>query len=279
MILANLIRSMIGSARSPVNPAQQLFDVAVVVQTVLRPSLEKAIHSIYSQDFPGRVQILVGVDKRLGDPRLLEKLRRQCPPNMHLTILDPGYSTSVRHGSLYSNHFGGGLRTILSYLANSRYIAYLDDDDWFAPEHLRKLREAIDGVSWAFSYRWYANPFDSQPICVDAWENLGPEKGVFAERFGGFVCPSTLMLDRLQTHFLLPNWCLAMSEQGDGEDRVLFAALRQSNLPWRCSEAATAYCMIKPEDGMHPLREQFIATTGYDLSKLRRPGEHAFPRI
>ncbi|HEX8961579.1 MAG TPA: glycosyltransferase family A protein [Rhodocyclaceae bacterium] len=278
MILANLVRNLIHGFKSRQEPQQQ-FDVAVVIQTVLRPSLERAVESVYAQDFPGRIQILVGIDKRLGDPRLIEKLQRRCPPNMHLTVVDPGYSTSVRHGSIYSNQFGGALRAVLTYLANSRYVAYLDDDDWFAPDHLATLRNAIEGVDWAFSYRWYVNPFDSLPICVDTWENMGPGKGIFSERFGGFVCPSTLMLDKVKTHFVLPNWCIAMGPAGDGEDRVLLAALLRSNLTWRCTGAATVFYVIKPEDGMHPDRERFIASTGYDLAKLRRDERHAFARV
>jgi hypothetical protein len=133
-------------------PARQApFDVAVVIPTVLRPSLARAVESIYRQQFPGRIQVLIGVDKPLGDYSLLDDLRRDCPDHCDLMVFDPGYSTSARNGGLYPGGCGGALRTILSYAANSRAIAYLDDDNWFHPDHLRTLfdlrtdESAIDG--------------------------------------------------------------------------------------------------------------------------------------
>ena len=81
---------------------QQPFDVAVVIQTILRPSLLQAVRSVFAQDFAGRVQILIGVDKAEGDPALIDTLRGECPANFALTFIDPGYSTSQRHGGLYA---------------------------------------------------------------------------------------------------------------------------------------------------------------------------------
>jgi hypothetical protein len=261
------MRQAMGSATA-VAQTQELFDAAVIVQTVLRPSLERAIDSVFAQRFAGRIQVLIGVDKALGDRALLARLVARCPRNMHVTVFDPGYSTSARHGSLYSNHFGGGLRTILAYAANSRYVAYLDDDDWFGEDHVVSLRDAIEGCSWSFSLRWYVNPADLQPICVDTIESVGPGKGVFAERFGGFVCPSTLMLDKVKCHWVLPHWCNALGPAGDGEDRLVFDALRQGFPDWRGTERPTCFYVIKPEDGMHPVRMQFIATQGYNVARL-----------
>ena len=148
-----------------------------------------------------------------------------------------------------------------------------------AEDDVASLREAIEGRSWAFSLRWFASPYDLEPICVDEWENVGPGKGMFAERFGGFACPSSLMLDKLACHMLLPLWCQAAGPNGDAEDRVMFDALR-NNLPnWAATQKATVFCVIKPEDPIHPIREQHIASTGYDIARLRKGREHAFGRV
>src|SRR5215471_16649630 len=100
---------------------QRPFDVAVVTQTVLRPTLAQAVRSIYGQDVAGRIQILLGIDARSGDPGQVDLLRAECPSHVALTVVDLGYSTSQRFGSLYPNHYGGALRTILSYAANSPF--------------------------------------------------------------------------------------------------------------------------------------------------------------
>lgn len=278
MLLQRVVRHAIGKPAASLD-IQAPFDAAVVVQTVLRPSLERAIESIYQQRFDGRIQILVGVDKHRGDRKLLDRLITRCPRNMHVTVFDPGYSTSARHGSVYSNFFGGGLRAILAYAANSRYVAYLDDDDWYKEDHIASLREALEGRSWAFSLRWFVSPYDLEAICIDTWENVGPGKGIFLERFGGFACPSSLMLDKLRCHFVLPHWCNALGPGGDGEDRVMFDALMHGFPEWRSSDEATVCCIIKPEDPIHGIREKFIAETGYDITTLRPGRDHAFRRV
>ena len=153
----------------PVGDLSQPFDVAVVIPTILREGLLRAVRSIYAQDFTGRVQILVGIDGASGSRHNLEILQEECPADAALCILDPGYSTAKQNGGLYSASSGGSLRTVLSYMAHSEFVAYLDDDNMFAPNHLSALCEAIDGHDWAFSHRWFVDPATLHPVCIDEW--------------------------------------------------------------------------------------------------------------
>ena len=145
-------RSVAGGFPNSNVDLQNPFDVAVVVPTILRPSLKRTLRSIFSQDFPGRIQILLGIDIKKNDAAVIDDACRQIPNNCAVCVLDLGYSTSTRHGGLHPAADGGALRTIMSYAANSRYPAYLDDDNWWAPQHLASLRRAIEGFHWAFSY-------------------------------------------------------------------------------------------------------------------------------
>lgn len=237
------------------NP-QALFDAAVVIPTVLRPSLLGAVRSVFAQDIRGRVQILIGIDKPLGDPAMLDRLRAECPAHMHLTVLDLGYSTSARHGGVYSNGYSGALRTILSYAANSPRVAYLDDDNWWAPSHLSDLVAALDGHDWAYSYRWYVDPATDAPLAIDRWESVGLG-GAFAERFGGFVDTSSLMLEKGRCHMVFPLWAIAMFPKGDGEDRMVFQTLKE--MKGRGTGKASSFYRLNPDDGNHPIRLQFMA--------------------
>jgi|HubBroStandDraft_1064217.scaffolds.fasta_scaffold00077_33 hypothetical protein len=225
---------------------QTQFDAAVVIPTVLRPSLGRAVRSVFDQDLKGRIQILIGIDQRQGADACLEGLARECPDHICLTILDLGYSTSSRHGGFYSCHYGGSLRTILSYAANSRYVAYLDDDDWWARGHLSALQSAIAGKSWAFSYRWLVDRATGWPICRDGWDSVGPGRGINQQRYGGFVCPSTLFLDKSVCHFVLPYWSVAPGDDGAGEDRLVFEALLQHK-PWGSSGKYSCYYEVSGE--------------------------------
>jgi len=230
--------------------AQTPADVAVVIPTVLRPSLLRAVRSVFDQSLAGHIQILIGIDQRQGDAALLDTLSRECPANVTLTILDLGYSTSRRHGGFYANYYSGALRTILSYAANSKYVAYLDDDDWWGRQHLSSLLSAIAHKDWAFSYRWMVDRETGWPICRDEWDSMGPEAGINEQRFGGFVSPSNLLLNKDACHFILPYWSQSPFADGTGEDRLVFRELLKHPL-WAATGKYTCYYEIPREVQEH----------------------------
>ena len=215
----------------------------MVLPTILRPALLKAVRSVYHQNFQGRIHLLIGVDVHHGDTGILDQIQAECPSHVMLTIVDPGYSTSVRHGGLYPNIYGGSLRTALSYLANSQHIAYLDDNDWWSANHLTFLKSAIDGKHWAWSGRWMVHPQTGWPICPDEWDSVGPGKGINAERFGGFVQPSGLMMDAQACNVILPLWSMAAFADGSGEDRLIFDQLNK-NHPGAGTGLFTSFCTL-----------------------------------
>ncbi|MGB8841701.1 MAG: glycosyltransferase [Aliidongia sp.] len=260
-----MIRSVAGAV-----DRQAPFEVAIVLPTLLRPSLGRAVRSVFAQDFPGRLQILVGIDWAEGDRGQLTGLARDCPAHVALDVFDPGYSTSIRHGGLYPNHCSGALRTILSYTANSRYIAYLDDDNWWAPDHLSSLVAAIDGQDWSWSRRWFVEEGDEEPICVDDWESVGPGAGLYRERYGGFVDPSSLLIDKLACHHILPLWSLSPYEDGRGEDRLIFEQLKDR--PQRGTGQPTSFYRMGATDPQHLVRLQLIRQSGAMLPSERRSG-------
>jgi len=252
---------------------QTPFEAAVVIPTVLRPGLARAVASVYGQELPPgtRLQLLIGIDVAEGDRALLDRLAAECPDHIAFMVFDPAYSTSVRHGGLYPNRYSGALRTILSYAANSRYVAYLDDDNWWAPDHVASLLAAIAQAEWAFSQRWFVDSETGEPICLDDWESVGPDAGIFLEKFGGFVDPSSLMLDKFAAHDILPFWSLSPFEDGSGEDRLVFASLKGA-LSGRPSGRATSYYTINPADPMQSTRLQQMRERGVVLPAQRRAG-------
>jgi len=235
------------------------FDAAVVIATVLRPSLQRAVESIYRQKFAGRIQILIGIDKAVGDRAVLDRLREQCPAHCALTIVDPGYSTAARNGGLYAEGSGGALRTVLSYLAHSRRVAYLDDDNFLADDHIATLCDTLNRAAWAFSLRWYVDPATAQPLCIDQWESLGPDKGCFKDETGGFVDTSCLMIDKITCESVLRFWChpLADDPRGMSADRHVLYYLKQG-FRGLCTGKATSFYTLHPDDFMHGRRLAWI---------------------
>ena len=238
---------------------QHPFDVAIIIPTIMRPELEKTLDSIFKQDFNGRIQILIGVDKSKKDRNNLLKLFSTQPDNCITTILDLGYSTSIRHGGLRKAADGGSLRTILSYMANSRYIAYLDDDNWWGKNHLSSLLKSIKGVDWTYSLRWYVDARTKNPQCIDKWESTGVNSGVFKKKFGGWVDPNCLLIDSIKCEPVLRNWLYPLKgdKKGMSADRNIFNALSKS-YKFNTTNQATCYYIINPKDLMHIKRLNWI---------------------
>ena len=55
---------------------QAPFDFTVVMPSILRPTINEAIASIFAQKFSGRVQLLLGIDTPTGDLHIVEPA---CP--------------------------------------------------------------------------------------------------------------------------------------------------------------------------------------------------------
>lgn len=237
------------------------FDVAVVIPTVMRPSLERAVRSVFKQDCGGRVQILIGIDVPADRSAIADRIDGACPAHMSVTWVDPGYSTSQAHGGVHPNAFGGSLRTVLSHLAEADRLAYLDDDNWWAPHHLSDLLGAIDGHGWAFSLRWFVDPSTGETLTVDDFESVGPDRGVYARRDIGFVDTSSLMLDRRACQDVLHEWAIPMFPNGTGEDRRVLHALRRVGTPGETGRPSVYYT-LNPDAGTHPHRDAAFAARG-----------------
>lgn len=233
-------------------------DVAVVIPTVCRKSLVRCVRSVYQQTAGLRIQILIGVD---CDPHgrsveIYNQLSGELPPNCTLKWLDLGYSTSVRHGGVHASPFGGSLRSALTFLADAEIVMYLDDDDWLAPAHCAQILATIGQQKWAFAFSIYADGDTGEPLCVDEFESIGVNKGVFAERFGGFVRPSGMAINKLKLLHVVHLFSLTVHEKGIIEDRIVFNYLREQ--PHACTGKATVYYALDPKDGMHPHRLEFM---------------------
>lgn len=238
------------------------FDIAVLVTTICRPNLKRAIRSIFNQDFSGTVQILVGIDidPHNNSADFYAELSQECPSNMAITWLDLGYSTSKRHGGVHDCFYGGSIRTSLSFLANAEVVVYLDDDDWLHQDHLYNILSVIQDKVWAFSPSIYADSDLSIGLYTDEIESVGIGKGVYNDRFGGFVRPSGLAINKMRALHLLHLWSMSAFSGGDGEDRLIFGNLKE--LPYGFSAEPTVYASIDPRDDVHQMRVDFLRSKG-----------------
>ena len=229
---------------------QTPYDAAVVIPTVLRPTLRRAIESVFAQNLPGRIHVLVGMDvPGRAWPSFADR-----PENVTVQTFWPGYSTSTRHGGTTPTGDGGALRTILTYLANSAHVAYLDDDNWWAPHHLSTLKAAIAGVDWAFSQRWFVHPETSLPVAIDEWESCGPHRGIRAWPPTGFVDTSCLMIDKTLCRSVPQCWTFPFLENDPMSADCTVSSFLTEMHTWRGTGEATAYYAMRETDPMHAQR-------------------------
>jgi hypothetical protein len=209
------------SLAGPQEPA----DVAVVTNTVIRPVLERALESVFAQDFQGRIQLALGVDVARGDPGLIDQVLARRPAHVSALVLQPPYSTSMRHGGVHTPYDGGALRALLSLACNARYVAYLDDDNDWRADHLRLLHAAVQGKAWAFSQRMLVDEDTDEDLGLDIWDNMGPQQGRMA-RWGGFADTNCLMVDKRRLAHVFGAWAqTADLEPGFLADRRFFLGI------------------------------------------------------
>jgi hypothetical protein len=238
------------------------FDFAVVIPTTLRSTIHRALRSIFRQEFDGRVQVLIGVDVLHGSREALEETCRAVPERQCVFCLYPGYSTSHRHGGLHGSGDGGALRTVLSYLANSRFVAYLDDDNWWSADHLASMRQSLSGAEWAYSLRWYVHPDSGRPICKDEWESVGPGRGEF-QQYGGWVDPSCLAINKQVCEAVLPWWSIPLRNSDRwGADRHVFRILSRE-FKGRATGRYSVFYTVNEADGGYPAVMRLIGAERY----------------
>lgn len=236
---------------------QQPMEAAVVIPTVLRPHLIPALRSIFAQKFAGRIHILVGIDAHRGDLSVIDAACAHRPSHCTVQVFWPGYSTSTRHGGLTPPGDGGALRCVLSFLANSPYVAYLDDDNWWAPNHLTLLRGAVEQAEWGFSLRWFVHPESRRPICLDTWESVGPGQGKFNKLFGGFVDPSCLMINKQACSRAPLWWNFPLRDDPMSADRNVFHHLSH-NHKWHGTGQPSVFYTLNVNDPIHTERVQHM---------------------
>lgn len=173
--------------------------------TLMRPIAVRALESVYAQDFKGRIQIVIGADMNPEDTGPIFEALERRPPHVSAAVLTLPYSTSERHGGVHPAYDGGALRTILTFMANARRVAYLDDDNEWTPDHLSLLSAAIEGKAWAHSLRLVMDLETDKVMGVDVWDAVGPHKGRF-KASGGMVDPNCLMIDKVRCAPILWMW-------------------------------------------------------------------------
>jgi len=148
-------------------------------------------------------------------------------------------------------------------MANSRFVAYLDDDNWWSADHLASMRETLSGAEWAYSGRWFVHPQSGRPICKDEWESVGPDRGEF-QHFGGWADPNCIAINKQVCEAVLPWWSIPVhtSESGRAADRNVFRVLSRK-FSGRATGQYSVFYAVNEADALHEERIRQIGAERY----------------
>lgn len=134
--------------------------VCVITPTIGEKNLVQAIESVKKQTYRN-IEHLIVVD----GPEFLEQARKYVPYTVQLAV-NP---QNTGGGGFY----GHRIFAAYPHLVNQDYIAFLDADNWWEPNHIASLVEIIERLrlDWAYSLRKvYVN---DDYLADDCCESIG----------------------------------------------------------------------------------------------------------
>ena len=192
--------------------------VTVITPSIGSSKLADAIDSIQRQTY-SNIEHLIVVD---GEQYREEVCELALSAKVKLpTVQTLPYNTGA-------NGFNGQrIYASIPHLLNSDYVFFLDEDNWYEPDHVKSLVDTMETqrLDWAFSFRKIFTP-DKQYIADDNCESLG--KWPIYMTHGN----PQYLIDTSAFAFTLPfiqKTCHLWHSGPWGEDRRYFYAIKDNS--------------------------------------------------
>lgn len=140
--------------------------VIIITPTIGSPKLADAIESVQKQTYGNIKHLLVvdGEQYKSNVHAITHELGGKSPD-----VLSLPYNTGKTGGSFYGHRIYSGI----PHLINADYIFFLDEDNWYKPDHVSSLVDVLDrGNDFAYSLRKIFTP-DKSYVTDDNCEALG----------------------------------------------------------------------------------------------------------
>jgi glycosyltransferase involved in cell wall biosynthesis len=136
--------------------------VTVITPTIGSPKLQDAINSVQRQTY-GFVQHLIVIDGvQYHNDVIVNATPRSCT----------NYTTAPENTGA-NGFYGHRIYAAYPHLINSDYIFFLDEDNWYEPNHVETLVKKLEqGNEFAYSLRKIFDQ-DKNYLCLDNCESLG----------------------------------------------------------------------------------------------------------
>jgi len=134
--------------------------VTVITPSIGKTDLKDAIRSVANQTYPCKHLIVC------DGPQYVTEVKKNV-------YRDTNWVTSPENTGA-SGYNGQRIYAAYPHLVNSDYIAFLDEDNWYAPDHIESLVATIEqkNLDFAFSLRGVYSQ-TGEYICNDECESLG----------------------------------------------------------------------------------------------------------
>jgi hypothetical protein len=174
--------------------------VTIITATTGHRRLQACLNSVQSQTFPG-VEHLVVIDGFEHEAKVraaVSALNAGTKPVRVMTLPLPTGK---------DNWCGHRIYGAMSFLVNTEFVCYLDEDNWIEPEHVETLVAAVrqSKASWAFSLRKIVDA-NGQFIALDNCESLGHLHHVFNDRNDFLIDTNCYLLSRAIAVACAPVW-------------------------------------------------------------------------
>lgn len=200
--------------------------VAVVTATTGRETLKQTIESVANQTVSCKHYIFVDGEQ--------DNFIYQYDKNNKWCYLP------VRTGG--NGMMNGGIVAASAFLVQEDLICWLDDDNWFEPNHIETMLEAKGNKPYAYSLRKLVE--DSGDFFdYDDFESLG--------QYSNFIDLNCYLMDRALATQIAPLWYKTTGDLMVG-DRFVYEALRQNNIPFGETGKYTVNYRLNPKRDLRP---------------------------
>jgi glycosyltransferase involved in cell wall biosynthesis len=189
--------------------------VVVITPTIGSAKLKDAVESIQNQTYKN-IEHLVVVDGVGNFNHVIENLPLYLDGN-RVRVLPLPYNT----GS--NGFYGHRIYAGIPHLINADYVFFLDEDNWYEPDHVASLVDVLDrGNDFAHSLRKIYHP-DKTYVCDDNCEALGKWPIYFSHNDPQYLVDTSSFA--FNTKFLQKTCHLWHSGWG-GDRRYLYSVMQ-----------------------------------------------------
>ena len=204
----------------------------VIIPTTGSPEVKQAIESVINQSHPTTCYVVVDGEKFYDRSK---EILKSFDPNIVKVCYLP-----LNVGA--NGFYGHRVYAAFTHLINTKYVLYLDQDNWLEPNHVEECVKTIESenLDWCYSLRNIYNK-DSKFVCQDNCESLG-KWNTFEGR------------DHIDTNVycLKSEIAIRLSSVwhgGWGQDRVFYSAIKQHFTKYNCSGKYTVNYRVDGGEG------------------------------